>query len=334
VPQLRRPVPRRAGSAPIADSRPVDARALVAFRLCRRRQPAPVETAPRWAAPAPPPAAPSSRRHGRGPCAATRPDSPQPQVMASSPRVMASSPRIRQQPQGLRPAPRLRPAPGLRPPQGYGYAPPVAAAQQRPSSWASGDWLVLVILAGAFIVVRQRSKASSSRVPRSLGWCGRPVRIPRPSRPRLRSAQPTPATRTPVLSPQPVDGNGSRVFHCNLLDDGTVLIAEATTIRGIWPQPRLRSQTGRSAPRDMPPLAMPHRHVAAGRHRLITGGSNGDLHLTSAEIYDPKAGHFSATGSMNRISRIPTGHAATDGRVLVPEARLRSTGWAAVFCEV
>ena len=112
-----------------------------------------------------------------------------------------------------------------------------------------------------------------------------------------------------------------------LLRDGRVLITGGST---AWNAPVLASaeiydpKTGRFSATGKLRTAR-YRHTATllrdGRV-LITGGSDyvGEPHevpTTLAEIYDPRTGRFSPTGSMTRIR---AGYAATllrDGRVLI-----------------
>jgi predicted amidohydrolase YtcJ len=50
---------------------------------------------------------------------------------------------------------------------------------------------------------------------------------------------------------------------------------------------------------------------------LIAGGEDDSSHLASAELYDPKAGTFSPTGSMTAARDSHTATLLSDGRVLI-----------------
>jgi hypothetical protein len=50
---------------------------------------------------------------------------------------------------------------------------------------------------------------------------------------------------------------------------------------------------------------------------LIAGGSNGDINLTSAELYDPTTGTFTPTGSLNTARRLHTATLLNNGMVLI-----------------
>jgi len=50
---------------------------------------------------------------------------------------------------------------------------------------------------------------------------------------------------------------------------------------------------------------------------LIAGGGNSSKAFASAELYDPKTGAFSATGSMETTRQLETATLLSDGRVLV-----------------
>lgn len=54
--------------------------------------------------------------------------------------------------------------------------------------------------------------------------------------------------------------------------------------------------------------------LIAGGQKNFAGGTGG---LTGAEIYDPKTGEFTATGSMSMVRLSPAGVALPDGRVLI-----------------
>src|SRR5439155_26760647 len=50
---------------------------------------------------------------------------------------------------------------------------------------------------------------------------------------------------------------------------------------------------------------------------LVAGGEDGGVSLTSAELYDPASGSWSATGSLNTARHVHTATLLPNGKVLV-----------------
>jgi hypothetical protein len=74
-----------------------------------------------------------------------------------------------------------------------------------------------------------------------------------------------------------------------------------------------------------PALAPPNGTV------LVTGGEDGNNPLASAEVYDPTAGTFSATGSMVNTREWHTATLLNDGTVLVTGGAGSGPGTAEVY---
>ena len=141
-----------------------------------------------------------------------------------------------------------------------------------------------------------------------------------------RPPAPTPAASTPD-SPDGPDGRGGRQIHtATLLADGRVLVAggydanDAALASAELYDPK----TGTFSPTGSMATAR-GRHTATllsdGRVLIAGGGpaswTGAGAYLASAELYDPKTGTFSPTGSM---ATARDGHTATllaDGRVLI-----------------
>ncbi len=104
-----------------------------------------------------------------------------------------------------------------------------------------------------------------------------------------------------------------------LLPNGQVLVAGGYGSGTTWPAP---SSTTR--PRGPGPPPAPCHHAAAihtatllpNGQVLVAGGTGSDL-LTSAELYNPAAGTWAATGSMTTARATHTATLLPNGKVLV-----------------
>ena len=115
--------------------------------------------------------------------------------------------------------------------------------------------------------------------------------------------------------------NTARAHHtATLLPNGKVLVAEGSNIGGIL---AARNCTTRPAGHGVPrqphhrtPLS--HGDVAAQRQGAGGRGRRYRSHLlSSAELYDPASGSWSATGSLNTARRLHTATLLPNGKVLV-----------------
>jgi hypothetical protein len=190
--------------------------------------------------------------------------------------------------------------------------------------------LVLIVVAGvALYGVWHQNQSAPATTPST-----RPTPIASPytasgePSPTLVST-PTAASRSSNPTSPPPQANAGRTGHtATVLADGRVLIAGGQSGRRILATAEVYDPaTGKFAPTGS--MSTPRRRatatrladgrilVAGGVGEPVQGAPSGTDFLATAEIYDPKTGQFTPTGSMATAPVLETATLLRDGEVLV-----------------